>query len=225
MALMQGLGGLTVAAEMHGRIMQSGIYEASEKIYVSILGDIQQAQHLVDYVFSRHQKYVVAVVDPDLTLWEWPTLQAMRGYCEAHDCDVWYVHTKGASNCRPDVPPYIQKNIRDWRAVMSRDVLGRHAECKRLLSEGSDAVGPLLSTGMPSGPHFVGNFWWATSAHIRSLQLITPELSKDRNPAESWIGTRMGAVLTGMTLLTQYDCYDFEGRKYPQGVFHNDIGE
>lgn len=221
-ALMNGLGGLMVASEMHGRIMESGLYDATDSIKVSILGDMSQAQVFCDYVLNRHSKYVIHHVSPSLEEWEWPTLDALNSYCKDNTCDVWYAHTKGASNCRPDVPSHIQRNIRSWRGVMCHDIMTRHQECKRLLEE-NDAVGPLLSLDKPSGPHFVGNFWWATSDHIRSLPPISPERHSLRWFAENWIGSNPLAKLKGLTDLVAYDCYDFTGIYANKGGVFNGL--
>lgn len=216
-AFMNGFGGLLVAAEMHGRIMQSGLYDSSDAIKVVLLGDSAQAQEFKSYVLDRHAKYEVVHISPDIQEWEWPTLKAMSEYCKVVDCDVWYAHTKGASNCRPDVHPYIQRNIRSWRGVMCHDIMTQHSLCKELLKE-FDAVGPLLSLDRWV-PHFVGNFWWATADHIRTLPSIPYELSNERAYAEAWIGSREGANLRGLTELVDYDCYDFQGKYTPNGVF------
>jgi hypothetical protein len=217
-ALMEGFGGMLVATEMHGRILQSGLYDNTDKIHVVILGDRAQSDTLIDYIFSRHSKYEVVHYSPNLSEWEWPTLKAIKEHCKDHDDDVWYVHTKGASNCRPDVPPHIQRNLRSWRGVMCHDVMNRHYECKELLKE-YDAVGPLLETTRWV-PHFVGNFWWARASHIRTLLDIPNEHSSARAYAEAWIGLREGSKLKGLSELRAYDCYDFSGVYGNEGVFH-----
>lgn len=217
-ALMEGLGGLTVAAEMHGRLLSSGLYAATDKIVVSILGDVRQAEHLVDYVFSRYDKYQVAHVSENLREWEWPTLASIKNVCSRVDCDVWYVHTKGASNCRPDVPGHIQRNIRNWRGVMCHDVMDQHDVCKYLLKE-YDAVGPLLYDGNEHVPHFVGNFWWTKSSHVAKLAPVSGTLIEGRADAEAWV-TRAEGKYKGLSALRVYDCYDFQGVFSEKGVFY-----
>lgn len=219
-ALMEGLGGLMIASEMHGRLLQSGLYDKTDKIIVCILGDQQQAHTLLDYVFSRYPKYLVQYVSPNLNLWEWPTLGCLRDCCRDNpESDVWYIHTKGASNCRPDVPQYLQSNIRNWRGVMCHEIMNRADTCKDMLASGYDAVGPLLSTDRPSGPHFVGNFWWATAAHINSLPPLSVEDICGRSFAENWVGGNPKAKLGNLVPLLAYDCYDFQGKFFPNGVF------
>jgi hypothetical protein len=81
------------------------------------------------------------------------------------------------------------------------------------------AVGPLLSTDK-GVPHFVGNFWWATAEHVLGLREITPELSKNRNEAEAWIGTNPASKMKGTVDLVAYDCYDFSNIFGEAGVFN-----
>ena len=216
-ALMNGFGGLAIALEMHGRVLESGLYDASDRIHVGIVGDLSQASFLMDYVFTRYSKYAVEHISPNTLEFEWPTLQKMQEHCKANEDDVWYAHTKGARNCRPDVPNRIQKNIRDWRGVMCHEVMSKHAECKQLLQE-HDAVGPLLSVDKWS-PHFVGNFWWARASHIRKLFEIPNEKLKEREYAEAWIGMVEGANLFGTTPTLPYDCYDFSNTHGEEGIF------
>lgn len=208
-----------VAAEMHGRIMQSGIYDASEKIYVSVIGsDETSIAEVCDYIFHRYPKYIVHMTGTDFTAFEWPALRKMKEVCGARECDVWYIHTKGASNCRPDVPAYIQKNLRDWRGVMSHDVLGLHQECKSLLKK-YDVAGSFTWLDYGWGPHLPGNFWWATSAHISELPYPKSADPNNRGAAELWVGARPGVKIFGIQKQPSLCCYDFKHDRYPDGVF------
>lgn len=213
-----------VAAEMHGRIMQSGIYDASEKIYVSVLGsDKASIAEVSDYIFHRYPKYLVHMTGTDFTAYEWPALLKMQEVCKAQECDVWYVHTKGASNCRPDVPDYIQKNIRDWRGVMSHDILEKHCACKHILKS-YGAVGSMVSLDQSSGIHFPGNFWWASSKHICGIPAISEGQLKDRMYAEAWVGKNPSSRYTSLKAMPPYDLYDFSGKCVPQGVLSGMLG-
>lgn len=211
LAMMHGDCGLMVAAEMHGRIMQSGIYDASDKIHVLLIGDNKTATNAVDYIFSRYPKYEPYFFSLNPAWYEWPTLQLMRQHSLLSDGKVWYAHSKGVSNCRDDVPDFIQHNIRAWRSVMSYYVLGEHKLCSDLLDM-YDAVGPLISNCNPR--YFVGNFWWATYKHIRSL----PYPQGSRNEAEGWIGTNPQAKLLGLCdCPLDPDLYDFK-KIHPEGT-------
>ena len=204
LAMMHGDSGLMVAAEMHGRIMQSGIYDASDKIYVVIVGNPGSAANAIDYIFSRYPKYEAVHYSDTVEWWEWPTLQLIRKHSLLTDGKVWYAHSKGVSNCREDVPDWIQHNIRVWRNVMSYYVLGEHKLCSDLLNM-YDAVGPLISQAYPK--YFVGNFWWSKYSHIRDL----PYPEGTRNEAEGWIGSGPSSKLIGLCdAPDDPDLYDFK---------------
>lgn len=215
-ALMHGISGHMITAELHGRLLSSGLYDASDSINVCIVGD--GSETIIDYIFSRYKKYVVRYVSTDLEEWEWPTLRCMYKDCQHHDGSVYYIHTKGASNCRPDVQPDIQKNIRDWRGVMSHYCISDYRQ--RLVDLLScDACGPFLSCNTDNGyRYFAGNFWWAKSQHIRSL--VYPQ--GDRMSAETWIGTTSSGLtptLHNLCTMPHDDPYDFAGDYIDVGVF------
>jgi len=202
-ALMENLGGFSVASEMHGRFLQSGLYDATDEINIVILGDKTQANFFIDYIVNTHKKYKLRFFDPNISLYEWPTLSCIYEDCKTSNNDVWYVHTKGASNCRPDVPARIQRNIRSWRGVMSYNVIGKHKLCKEILSEGIDATGAFYQKEVNC---FSGNFWWSKASHIRSLK----EPMGTRNEAELWVCTNPQAKYESLYDFARLDIYDFE---------------
>jgi hypothetical protein len=209
-AMMHGMSGLMVAAELHGRIQQSRLYDETDVINVTLLGPSDLTSVAYDYIFSRYDKYKVRFISKNLELWEWPTLETMKYDCSRSDIDVWYVHTKGVSNCRPDVIPRIQRNIRSWRGVMSSDIINKY---RKMDLRECDVIGSLYAENPPVGSHhFVGNFWWSKSSHIARLPTITELLKTNRNSAESWIGEAKHSKLVGSTSVHFYDCYDFNNQ-------------
>jgi len=218
-ALMNGYAGLIIASEMHGRLLDSGLYDATDKIEVCILGDKSQGQLIIDHIFSRYNKYHVHLFDENLLLYEWPTLLKAYDDCQKSDSDVWYIHTKGVSNSRSDVPARVQHNLLAWRSVMSYWVIKRYETCRNLLKTGFDAVGPFY---VLEPPHFSGNFWWAKSSHIRSLG----NPSGNRSQAEFWIGSYNGSKLKSLCEFPKgfVDLYDFSNRFGEFGPFQGYIG-
>lgn len=198
-ALMDSFQGLMIAAEMLGRIQDSGIYHASQEIFIYVCGHQSQYEILYHNLLKDYPKYKVVYGGEDTSPCEWPTLLTLRNRCASEECDVWYVHTKGASFRNGMYGAFIRRSVADWRGVMSEVVLHRHAECKKAL-EAADAVGAYLWPApyrhFP-GKFFAGNFWWATSLHINSLPVLTPDNLKDREWAEAWIGTNTESHLKG----------------------------
>ena len=213
--MMDGVRGDLIAAEMHGRFLESGLYDSSDSITVAIAGDKKQSESLALHLFSHYPKYVVKSVGCSLQAYEWSTLSLMHADSQVVDADFWYVHTKGASNNPVYMNKVVQRNLRSWRGTMSHFVIGQHELCKALL-ESYDTVGPFFTTAFKVGPHFAGNFWWATSKHIRSLP-FNLGLIRVRHEAEFWIGKNPNAKLHSMQEPPtdgMYDNHDGIGRYY-----------
>ena len=205
-AIINGVDSMMVAAEMHGRIMQSGMYAASEKITVTILGDRAYADLLDQSIFRNYPKYQVLLKSPFLDSYEFPTLRYMKSDADKLDNSIfWYVHTKGVSNCRPDVPEYIQANIRRWRNALSL-FLDPLAITQDLANNAPTATGPLRSK---DGTHYVGNFFAFNTSFGRSLPDVgTLDLS-NRNNAETWVGLSPEGILLSDTTCPRDDLYGF----------------
>jgi hypothetical protein len=208
--------GPLIAAEMHGRMEQSGLLDLADRVFVSMLGDGMARGALEDALYSRHgDKYRVVHSGPDLTEYEWPALRHMWDTSFQEDFHGFYVHTKGASNCRPDVIPRIQRNIRNWRYAMSRAVIAGHETCRGLLSSGVDACGPLHYPhfGGEGKGIFAGNFWWARSEHIRRLPSahMAALPGGNRMGAETWVCSSPGGLYKDLLWTETADPYDFAG--------------
>ena len=101
--------GYEIACELHGRILQSGLYHATDAINVCMVGDVSQSIKFDKHVLSHWPKYKVVYSNPSLDAFEWPALMHMREHAFGN---CWYVHTKGASNtCVDSVPLLIQANL------------------------------------------------------------------------------------------------------------------
>ena len=215
-------GGSLIASEIHGRLLQSGLYDASEIIKVIILGSTSNTAFLREFIFDKYKKYSVVYVSENFLEYEWPTMQELKQDADrsAEDYSIWYIHTKGASNCRPDVDNRIQNNIRDWRENMAHFVIGEYKKCNELLNKGADVVGTLKWIDPVSKvPFYMGNWWWASSRHIRSL----PPLAIDDRKVEGWLGGQMINTPEKFINLCEAPCldlYDFSNVWGGKGPLH-----
>lgn len=115
----------------------------------------------------------------DTSLFELPTLKLISEYSKANPkAKVLYVHTKGISYSKED-PRYI--NGLDWINYMLHFVCKKADNCLRLLDT-HDVAG--CNYSKHPYHHFSGNFWWATSAHLKGLSL---ESLVDKMSAEWWL--------------------------------------
>lgn len=216
-------GGDLIAAELHGQLLSSGLYDKAAGIQVTLLGDEGMRNRLKDNIFSRYDKYRILLDSPDLGRYEWPSMRHMWEMSRdttLPEFDAFYIHTKAASNCRPDVDNRIQGNLRNWRHCMSHFVIDRWEDNLRALRSGGYwASGPLYQDCKhPStGGIFAGNFWWAQSSHLAQLcdPMDLSEWGTNRAAAEPWVCTRTGDKYHNQFWLETTDPYDF----------NNDFGE
>ena len=98
------------------------------------------------------------------------TLQRIWNDCQTEDMKVLYFHSKGSTSYSFNVNPdniVKHKEYFYWRGFMNWAVLEQWAFCENALDTCDIAGGDYNVT--PS-PHYRGNFWWATSNHIRQLR-------------------------------------------------------
>lgn len=156
------------------------------------------------------------------------TLKRIWEDCKTQDMKVLYFHSKGSTSYSNNVNVQNiskHKQYFYWRSFMNWAVLTKWAQCEYALDRYDIAGGDYKL--LPS-PHFCGNFWWATSNHIK--QLPDPldktwwykfqESSNDpyvkQSPVrmydEFWIGAREG--------ISAYDVVDLKGRSPVNGCLN-----
>ncbi len=138
----------------------------------------------------------------DVSLFEFPTIDMLRDYAKDNDGVVLYLHTKGVSRTGP--------SIDDWRAAMLYWMVERWKECVDKLLKGFDVVG-YTKCDRPL-PHFQGNFWWAKTSYLRTLDDVrnikfvkSVSNQGERHKAEFWILSKPGRF---------YEPYNHKVRPY-----------
>jgi len=135
-------------------------------------------------------------------LFEYFTLRQIYEHCVQHPYDLlYYFHSKGVR------APYgsLQHQLaKEWRTVMQYFQIERWRDCVSALLCGYDTCG--VNLRQKPMPHYsgiredtiytyihtnekvyyftLGNFWWATCAHIRTLR--SPENSRTDQNVEDW---------------------------------------
>lgn len=136
------------------------------------------------------------------------TLKRIWEDCKKEDMKVLYFHSKGSTSYSTNVNVnniVKHKEYFYWRSFMNWAALEKWTFCEDALGRYDVAGGDYHEE--PS-PHFCGNFWWATSDHIKQLpdpldKTWWHELQKKTNDAwikqapvrmydEMWIGAREG---------------------------------
>jgi len=168
--------GISIFKDQILKIINSGLYEKLDKIYIGYLGEY--CNEFKDLLF-QHDKLNLIFFSKDLKLMEFPTLNKLKIFCDEsnENHQILYIHTKGVR-----FPNSIF--LRDWRNYMEYFLIEKYNICIKDL-ESYDALG----VNFKSSPwcHFSGNFWWTKSDYVKKLKLIS-ELDKDfRRSAELWL--------------------------------------
>jgi hypothetical protein len=171
-----------VIEEQAALLSRSGLGEKTNFCYATILGT-EGGPDPADLWGERTNFMVYRM--PDILKFEFPTLQRMWLLAQEEEFYCYYIHTKGVRLGNP--PP-----IRDWRHMMEYFVIERWQDAVAKLDEGYDCVGCEPGRMPWEEPrnyfHYGGNFWWATSEHIRRLPPIENLNPHHREEAEAWIG-------------------------------------
>lgn len=98
----------------------------------------------------------------DVRLYECPTLHHLHNFAKQNsNKKVLYIHTKGTS--RPK-----DSNSDEWRRYMLYFLVGHYKDCLYFLDSYST-----VGIHLVSGNHYSGNFWWAQTNHLCTLDHLS----------------------------------------------------
>lgn len=148
------------------------LYDASEKIYVTIVGNQRDEINLPT-------KCEIISSTLDASKCERTILNHMYDFAQivTEKTLFWYIHAKGVTHSYKPTWSFSQ----DWRKLMEYFLITNYKDCIIKLNE-YDTCGvnlhlnPLL--------HYSGNFFWATSDYVKSLNRFIGPLYLD---PEMWI--------------------------------------
>jgi len=172
-----------VVDEQIQTILNSGPYQQTEKIFVSIVGSECHALTLPD-------KFEIVYTSTDMSCYERWILKYLYNFClnQIENVRVWYIHAKGVSHSDKPLTGVHGgwAYITAWRKCMEHFVITQYKSCLDALID-YDTCGINLHT-KPS-LHYSGNFWWANSDYIKTLQM---SIDDDYLSPEMWICSRAG---------------------------------
>jgi hypothetical protein len=159
----------------------------------------------------------------DLNKYEYPTLHALWEECLTFEGNVLYFHTKGVSS----EEKYNKEAVQSWRKYMEYYCIDLWEEAVFLLNN-SDALGPSLSFDGRDA-FFGGNFWWATSRHIRKLPNPVHLINNyqgvvDRYIAEKWVCSIKGRF-TNLRNLPSVDAYMVPTHEKDYRYYYLELGK
>ena len=198
--------------EQLGLIQESGLAEnAKVKVCItmplSLVGQIKKdnaiyveknyADVVLEYINERYSFVEIANVrdiNEQPNIFEGQTLKELYLHSLKTDGYVLYLHNKGMTENFYNTWGVFGEDHR-WRRYMQHHCVTRWKECVEKLDEGYDCVGANYYKDFYP---FAGNFWWASTDHIKKLgdPLDADEYynnnstSNYRYAFELWVGTQ-----------------------------------
>jgi hypothetical protein len=157
--------------------------------------DVFFEKPILDYIMETYPFVNILNVRgiQEENIYEGQTLNEVYKYAKNNDAYVLYFHSKGVLDTFFRVHGLLGQD-KKWRHHMQKYCVEGWKDCVKKLDEGYDAVG----TNFDSNYYpFAGNFWWASTDHIRKLknplypQAYNQHYTKEnhRFNFELWIGT------------------------------------
>jgi hypothetical protein len=155
---------------------EHNILHYADKLYIGIVdSENKNPRHGVEWLTNwfknKSSKIIDGVKNDKIEIVVYPTnneetdtLRWVRDYARDNPGDyVLYFHTKGITQ--------YSEATESWRLYMQYFVVDRWKDCIAKLEEGFDCCGVMWNKETPLGywPHFSGNFWWATTDYINTL--------------------------------------------------------
>jgi hypothetical protein len=192
----------------------SGLYDRTDKIYLSLFGDIERhAEFLSDLKDLYIKIEYVNITNKEFDN-EADTLNFMIKRAEGYEKNtpMLYLHTKGVSHTHP----IVKKNINAWTRYLDLYTINKWEECVEGLKD-NDAAGGFYADDVIK--HFQGNFWWANSEYLKSLPRLNNLNIGNFNRGEFWILSQTDKVyaLSGKTPVDMYQNYYCKDEDFPAG--------
>ncbi len=192
----------------------SGLYDRTDKIYLSLFGDIERyAEFLSDLKDLYRKIEYVNITNKEFDN-EADTLNFMIKRAEGYEKNtpMLYLHTKGVSHTHP----IVKKNINAWTRYLDLYTINKWEECVEGLKD-NDAAGGFYADDVIK--HFQGNFWWANSEYLKSLPRLNNFNIGNFNRGEFWILSQTDKVyaLSGKTPVDMYQNYYCKDEDFPAG--------
>lgn len=172
-----------IMREQLAHLVQCGLYGKCSKIALGFLGDPGVLREFL----CAYSKIDLVYTGDDTGEHEAPTLMKAHEYCTENrhkDVAILYFHTKGVTTKRKMRNGVEVKGQEAWRRMMEYWVFGRHDLCLARLRGGYLTCGAYMHYD-----HYCGNFWWAQSRYLRTLdppQLVVAQ-KLPRRLSELWV--------------------------------------
>lgn len=168
------------------RIHSSGLYDGANEIYIFITDPSNLLEEKVLTILKPYPKIILMYSDVNHG-------EGYKALCKVDDLGksnddykILYFHTKGVFNKYKDfktrgIDELKLKGVDCWVEQMEFFLIDKWEECVNRLNE-NDTVGLTCN-----GDWWWGNFWWATSNHIKKNIPFKTYYQGSRWQSESWL--------------------------------------
>src|SRR5437868_8140848 len=143
-----------------------GLFNKTNYLFVCNLGYELSKD---DFNLEYNNKLIIINISHDTSLFELPTINLIRNLCIKFNTihfKLYYLHTKGSSYL-----PTIPSNIIDWIDCMLYYTFDKYNDAIKILDTydtyGMNYLHHVIDSEFV--PHYSGNFWWANSHYIKTL--------------------------------------------------------
>jgi hypothetical protein len=198
---------------------EKNVFSHCDKLYIGVVDSInKKPEYGIEFITNwfnnksskiitpQYEHKIEIVIYPD-NKEEADTLKWIRDYAKNNPGDyILYFHMKGITKQNAATE--------DWRRYMEYFVIERWKDCIAKLDEGYDCCGVMWNSHTPIGewPHFSGNFWWANTDYINTLNHEYLELPW-RYYREFWIGSGPNVKVHEFHNSRMNDRYSLEAHK------------
>lgn len=203
-----------VIREQLNCILDSGLYDAVENIYIGALGENKEFAILID-ILRKYPKFIISEYSRSIDLFEFHTLHLLKEFAdtETESYYLFYFHSKGISFSKKQNEVAYHGGGR-WRKFMNQYTLTKWRDNVEQLDFGYETCGTQLRPNREWKEHYSGNFFWAKSEYVKLLKPIYSLNLKDRFQAEFYI---CSAHPIAATLSQEF--YDYYSPKQPEYIF------
>ena len=166
------------------KLKLSGLWDNMEKLFIPVSGMREEDKDFFeDLKYLSNKIKIFEHINPVFNN-EPDTLNYIRNRAEKFEKNkpILYMHGKGVTYDHP----IVNKNIKAWVRYLDLYTIGHWKECVDALKN-HDAAGPFYHDG--DIKYFSGNFWWANSDYIKTLDYLNKDNIQNLNRGEFWLGT------------------------------------
>jgi hypothetical protein len=190
-------GWQTMVHEQIERWKASGLMQASDKLFISLISLHDDDRALLDKELSDLPKGKVEIISftNDPLVYEYPALDFIYARSKKEPTALfYYFHTKGITyqSLDSDDPTFTKfyQKITSWRHMMEYFVIDKWQVAVNVLNDGYETYGCYLFPPFVNGM-YAGNFWWTRADYFSKLDALDNKTKADnRFKAEEWLLTK-----------------------------------